>query len=191
MFSKILIANRGEIAHRIIRACKELGIETVAVYSEADAACLHLKLADETVCIGPAVSAKSYLNIDSIIKAAKEKGAAAVHPGYGYLAENEQFATACHDAGITFIGPTPQNLKLAGDKLGYNVTIDRIENPRIEKEDHYYNVQYTGLMDLGLKPHYLTDDILEGFFRIADKFRDRINRDAFFRGIKWKLNQSY
>ena len=117
MFSKILIANRGEIAHRIIRACKELGIETVAVYSEADAACLHLKLADEKVCIGPPVSAKSYLNIDAIIKAAKETGAEAIHPGYGYLAENEEFARACEDAGIAFIGPTPQNLKLAGDKL--------------------------------------------------------------------------
>ena len=117
MFSKILIANRGEIAHRIIRACKELGIETVAVYSEADAACLHLKLADENVCIGPPVSAKSYLNINAIIKAAEETGAAAVHPGYGYLAENEEFARACEDAGIVFIGPTPQNLKLAGDKL--------------------------------------------------------------------------
>ena len=109
MFSKILIANRGEIAHRIIRACKELGIETVAVYSEADAACLHLKLADENVCIGPPVSAKSYLNINAIIKAAEETGAAAVHPGYGYLAENEEFARACEDAGIVFIGPTPSS----------------------------------------------------------------------------------
>jgi acetyl-CoA carboxylase biotin carboxylase subunit len=117
MFSKILIANRGEIAHRIIRACKELGIGTVAVYSEADADCLHLKLADEKVCIGPPVSAKSYLNIDAILKAAKETGVEAIHPGYGYLAENEAFARACEIEGILFIGPTAQNLKLAGDKL--------------------------------------------------------------------------
>ena len=117
MFSKILIANRGEIAHRIIRACKELGIETVAVYSEADAACLHLKLADEQVCIGPPVSAKSYLNREGIIKAAKETGAEAVHPGYGYLAESEEFARACEEQDLLFIGPTPQNLKLAGDKI--------------------------------------------------------------------------
>jgi acetyl-CoA carboxylase biotin carboxylase subunit len=91
-FSKILIANRGEIAVRIIRACKELGIPSVAVYSEADAESLHLKLADEKVCIGPAMSAKSYLNMENIITAAKDTGAEAIHPGYGYLAENEEMA---------------------------------------------------------------------------------------------------
>ncbi|MBU0736112.1 MAG: acetyl-CoA carboxylase biotin carboxylase subunit [Proteobacteria bacterium] len=117
MFSKVLVANRGEIAHRIIRACRELGIKSVAVYSEADVDSLHLKLADERVCIGPPVSAKSYLNIQSILDAAKGAGADAIHPGYGYLAENAQFATACEEAGIVFIGPTPQNLKLAGDKI--------------------------------------------------------------------------
>ena len=117
MFSKILVANRGEIAHRVIRACRELEIKTVAVYSEADEASLHLTLADERVCIGPPVSAKSYLSIESILKAARETGADAVHPGYGYLAESEEFARACEDSGLVFIGPTPQNLQLAGDKI--------------------------------------------------------------------------
>jgi len=117
MFSKILVANRGEIAHRVIRACRELGIRSVAVYSEADATCLHLSMADEKVCIGPPVSAKSYLNMESILDAAKKTGADAIHPGYGYLAESKEFATACEGIGIVFIGPTPQNLALAGDKV--------------------------------------------------------------------------
>lgn len=117
MFKKILVANRGEIALRIIRACREQGIKSVAVYSEADEACLHLKLADEQICIGPAISAKSYLNIDGIINAAKQTGAEAIHPGYGYLAEKEEFAQACAANNIAFIGPTPDNLKLAGDKI--------------------------------------------------------------------------
>jgi acetyl-CoA carboxylase biotin carboxylase subunit len=117
MFSKILIANRGEIALRVIRACKELGIKSVAVYSEADDTSLHLKLADEQKCIGPPISAKSYLNIEGIIKAAKETRAEAIHPGYGYLAESEEFAKACESQGFLFVGPTPQNLRLAGDKI--------------------------------------------------------------------------
>ena len=117
MFSKMLIANRGEIAIRVIRACKELGIKSVAVYSEADDKCLHLKLADENVCIGGPMSAQSYLNISNIIKAAKETNADAIHPGYGYLAENGEFAIECEKAGLTFIGPSPDNLQLAGDKL--------------------------------------------------------------------------
>lgn len=117
MFKKILIANRGEIALRVVRACKELAIPCVGVYSEADAESLHLRLADEKVCIGPGVSAKSYLSIDNILAAAKETGADAIHPGYGYLSENEAFAKACGDQGLTFIGPTPDNLRLAGDKI--------------------------------------------------------------------------
>lgn len=117
MFNKILVANRGEIALRVVRACRELGIKCVAVYSEADEASLHLKLADEQICIGPAISSKSYLNIESIINAAGQTGAEAIHPGYGYLAEKEEFAQACADNNIVFIGPTPENLKLAGDKI--------------------------------------------------------------------------
>ncbi len=117
MFKKILVANRGEIALRVIRACKELGISCVAVYSEADASSLHTRLADERVLIGPPQSAKSYLSIENILAAARETGADAVHPGYGYLAENEEFAQACRDQGLVFIGPTPENLRMAGDKI--------------------------------------------------------------------------
>ena len=117
MIKKILVANRGEIALRVIRACNELDIKSVAVYSEADEKSLHLKPADEKICIGPAISAKSYLNIESIIAAAKSSGADAIHPGYGYLAEKEEFAKACEENGIIFIGPKPENLKLAGDKI--------------------------------------------------------------------------
>jgi acetyl-CoA carboxylase biotin carboxylase subunit len=117
MFSKVLIANRGEIALRIIRACREMGIRTVAVFSEADAHSLHSDLADERVCIGSPISSKSYLNIERLIQAAMATQADAVHPGYGYLAENESFAQACEKAGLVFIGPSPQNLKLAGDKI--------------------------------------------------------------------------
>jgi acetyl-CoA carboxylase biotin carboxylase subunit len=117
MFKKILVANRGEIALRIIRACRELDIKSVAVYSEADEKSLHLNLADERICIGPAMSAASYLNTENIINSAKQVGADAVHPGYGYLAEKTEFAEACEAGGIVFIGPTPENLKLAGDKI--------------------------------------------------------------------------
>jgi len=117
MIKKILVANRGEIALRVIRACRELDIKSVAVYSEADENCLHLKAADEQICIGPAMSAQSYLNTESIISAAKSSAADAIHPGYGYLAEKEEFARACEENGIIFIGPKPENLKLAGDKI--------------------------------------------------------------------------
>jgi len=117
MFSKILVANRGEIALRIIRSCRELSIRTVAAYSEADVDSLPVTLADEGVCIGPPPSAKSYLNQERIISAAKETGAEAIHPGYGYLAENESFALSCEAAGLVFIGPSPDNLRLAGEKI--------------------------------------------------------------------------
>ena len=117
MFKKILVANRGEIALRIIRACKELGIKSVAVYSEADEKSLHVKSAEERICVGPPISAKSYLNIEGIIKAAKTCGADAIHPGYGYLAEKGEFADTCEKSGFVFIGPRPANLSLAGDKI--------------------------------------------------------------------------
>jgi acetyl-CoA carboxylase biotin carboxylase subunit len=117
MLSKILIANRGEIALRVVRAARDLGITSVAAYSEADSGSLHVRHADERVCIGPPISARSYLNIEAIIEAAGKAGADAVHPGYGYLAENGDFARACEDAGLVFIGPTPENLDLAGDKI--------------------------------------------------------------------------
>jgi len=117
MFSKILIANRGEIALRIIRACRELGVKTVAVYSEADAKSLHVQQADESICIGPPQAAKSYLNTPRLISAAGITGAEAIHPGYGFLAENSSFAEICEQSGIVFIGPTAEQIRLMGDKV--------------------------------------------------------------------------
>jgi acetyl-CoA carboxylase biotin carboxylase subunit len=116
MFKKILIANRGEIAVRIIRACQEMGISTVAVYSEADKDSLHVRFADEAFCIGPPISSQSYLNIPAIISAAEVSGAEAVHPGYGFLAENADFASICESHKITFIGPSPEAIRKAGAK---------------------------------------------------------------------------
>ena len=117
MFSKILIANRGEVALRVIRACKELGIRTVAVYSQPDINSLHVKYADEAICIGSAAAANSYLNIPSIISAAEITDVEAIHPGYGFLAEDAHFAEICESCKIKFIGPTPQNIRLMGDKM--------------------------------------------------------------------------
>jgi acetyl-CoA carboxylase, biotin carboxylase subunit len=117
MFKRILIANRGEIAVRIVRCCRELDIETVAVYSEADRESLHVKYADHAYLVGPAPSIQSYLAIDRILDVAKKSGADAVHPGYGFLAENSEFARACEEAGITFIGPTPKVIDEMGDKV--------------------------------------------------------------------------
>ena len=116
MFKKILIANRGEIALRVIRACHELGVEAVAVYSEADRESLHVRFADDDVCIGPPPSRESYLNIPRLIAAAEITGADAIHPGYGFLAENAEFAETCAASGITFIGPTPDQIRTMGDK---------------------------------------------------------------------------
>ena len=117
MFEKILIANRGEIALRIHRACKEMGISTVAVHSEADSTAMHVRLADESVCIGPAPAAKSYLNIPAIIAACEITGAQAVHPGYGFLSENARFAEIVAAHGYTFIGPRPEHIRIMGDKI--------------------------------------------------------------------------
>ena len=117
MFTKIMIANRGEIALRIHRACKEMGIATVAVHSEADASAMHVRLADESVCIGPASAAKSYLNIPSLIAAAEITGAQAIHPGYGFLSENARFAEIVQAHGMTFIGPNPDHIRMMGDKI--------------------------------------------------------------------------
>ena len=116
MFSKVLIANRGEIAVRIIQACRELGIRTVAVFSQADADALHVQLADEAVCIGPPQAAQSYLKVAAIISAAEITGAEAIHPGYGFLAENPHFAEVCEGCGIRFIGPSASSIQMMGDK---------------------------------------------------------------------------
>jgi len=117
MFSRILIANRGEIALRIIRACHELGIEAVVVYSEADRDASYIELADQAICIGPASPAQSYLNIPAIISAAEVADVEAIHPGYGFLAENAHFAQICADCGIIFIGPRPESMRMLGDKV--------------------------------------------------------------------------
>ena len=123
MFDKILIANRGEIALRIHRACKEMGIATVAVHSEADAGAMHVRLADESVCIGPAPAAKSYLNIPAIIAACEITGAQAIHPGYGFLSENARFAEIVEAHGYTFIGPKPDHIRMMGDKIAAKVAV--------------------------------------------------------------------
>ncbi len=117
MFKKILIANRGEIALRVLRACREMGIKTVTVHSEADSRALHVRFADESVCIGPAEASKSYLHIPAIISAAEITGADAIHPGYGFLSENAEFARLCAKCGVTFIGPTPEAMRAWGDKV--------------------------------------------------------------------------
>ncbi len=129
MFKKILIANRGEIAIRILRACRELGIKTVAVHSDVDARALHVRFADEAVCIGPASPTKSYLNIPAIISAAEIAAADAIHPGYGFLSENAEFARICGKCGITFIGPTPEAMRAWGDKVTARKNAERFGLP--------------------------------------------------------------
>ncbi|MCS7163727.1 MAG: acetyl-CoA carboxylase biotin carboxylase subunit [Thermodesulfovibrio sp.] len=141
LFKKILIANRGEIAVRIIRACRELGIKTVAVYSEADKDSLHVKLADEAVCIGPANPRQSYLNITAILSAADITDSEAIHPGYGFLSENAQFAEACVNSGIVFIGPTPENIRIGGDKARARQILKRKGIPVVPGSDGPVNTE--------------------------------------------------
>lgn len=180
MFEKILIANRGEVALRIHRACREMGIRTVAVHSEADANAMHVRLADEAVCIGPARSAESYLNKPAIISAAIITGADAIHPGYGFLSENADFAEMVEKHGITFIGPTVEQMRLMGDKItarkaakeaGLPITEGSPALETIEDAKHWANeIGYPIIIKAkdggggkGMKIAFSDDDIEEAF----------------------------
>lgn len=151
MFKRILIANRGEIAVRIIRACRELGIETVAVYSEADKDALHVHMADETYCVGPYPSSESYLKMTNLISTALKTGAEAVHPGYGFLAENAEFAEICADHDITFIGPSPEAIRRMGTKDVARETMRDAGVPVVPGSN--------GLLDENTDVHALAEDI--------------------------------
>lgn len=135
LFDKILIANRGEVALRILRACREMGIKTVAIHSTADADSMHVRLADESVCIGPAPSRESYLNIPAILSAADITGADAIHPGVGFLSENATFARMIEEHGITFIGPTPEHIEMMGDKITAKKTMIDLGVPVVPGSD--------------------------------------------------------
>ncbi|HEX3756119.1 MAG TPA: acetyl-CoA carboxylase biotin carboxylase subunit [Rhizomicrobium sp.] len=135
MFEKILIANRGEIALRINRACKEMGIATVAIHSTADADAMHVRLADEAVCVGPPAAAQSYLNMPAIIAACEITGAEAIHPGYGFLSENAKFADIVKEHGITFIGPEPSHIRMMGDKITAKQTVKALGIPIVPGSD--------------------------------------------------------
>src|SRR3982750_250353 len=131
ILSKVLIANRGEIALRIHRACQEMGIRTVAVHSTADAAAMHVRLADESVCIGPPPTRDSYLNVAAILSAAAITGADAVHPGYGFLSENANFAEMVEAHGLAFIGPRPEHIRMMGDKIAAKDAMRRLGVPLV------------------------------------------------------------
>ena len=135
MFEKILIANRGEIALRVNRACKEMGIATVAIHSTADAEAMHVRLADESVCVGPPAASQSYLNIPAIIAACEVTGADAIHPGYGFLSENAHFAEIVKEHGITFIGPEPDHIRLMGDKIAAKAAVKKLGIPTVPGSD--------------------------------------------------------
>ena len=135
MFGKVLIANRGEIALRVQRACRELGIPTVAVHSTADSEAMHVRLSDESVCIGPPSARDSYLNMAAILSAARVTGADAIHPGYGFLSENAAFAEMVEDHGLTFIGPTSEHIRMMGDKITAKTAMARLGVPLVPGSD--------------------------------------------------------
>src|SRR5436189_3026233 len=153
MFKKILVANRGEIALRVIYACKELGIKTVAIFSEVDRNSLHVRFADEGVCIGPAKSSESYLNVPSVISAAEITNVDAIHPGYGFLAENAYFAEVCEACHIKFIGPSPNVIRLMGDKASARRAMKKAGVPILPGSDGPVDSEEKALKvarDLGL-----------------------------------------
>ena len=135
MFEKVLIANRGEIALRLHRACREMGIRTVAIHSTADADAMHVRLADEAVCIGPPPAMESYLSIPSILAAAEITGSEGIHPGYGFLSENAEFAQIVDEHGYTFIGPTEQHIRIMGDKIQAKQTVRELGIPVVPGSD--------------------------------------------------------
>ena len=135
MFDKVLIANRGEIALRVLRACREIGIATVAVHSTADADAMHVRLADESVCIGPPPASESYLNIPRLMAACEITGADAIHPGYGFLSENARFAEILETHDLTFIGPTSEHIRIMGDKIEAKATARRLGIPVVPGSD--------------------------------------------------------
>src|SRR5438105_8505348 len=135
MFEKVLIANRGEIALRINRACKEMGIATVAIHSTADAEAMHVRLADESVCVGPPPAAQSYMNIPAIIAACEITGAEAVHPGYGFLSENANFPDIVTAHKLIFIGPRPEHIRLMGDKIAAKQAVTQVGIPTVPGSD--------------------------------------------------------
>ena len=151
MFNKVLVANRGEIAVRIIRACRELGLETVAVYSEADRNALHVRYADEAYLLGPAPSRESYLRADKILDAAKKSGADAIHPGYGFLAEREDFAAQCDEVGIKFIGPKPSSIAAMGDKGKARATVIKAGVPVVPGTEDVGNMTDDDLLKVAPK----------------------------------------
>lgn len=135
MFQRVLIANRGEIAVRILRACRELGVDTVAVYSAADADALHVQLATQAVCIGPAKATDSYLNVDALLTVARQTGCDALHPGYGFLSENAEFAQRCADLGLTFIGPSGDVIRTMGNKAAARMLMRENRVPVVPGSD--------------------------------------------------------
>src|SRR5690242_2346769 len=142
MFKKVLIANRGEIAIRVIRACRELGIPTVAVHSDVDAGALHVRFADESICIGPGAASQSYLHIPAIISAAEISGADAIHPGYGFLSENSSFAQVCERCGLSFIGPRSEAMQAWGDKVSAREIARRFELPLLPGSEALDNAKH-------------------------------------------------
>ena len=198
MIHKILIANRGEIAVRIIRACREMGIETVAVYSEADKEALHTQLADEAVCIGPAASKDSYLNMESIISATLVSGADAIHPGFGFLSENEKFAELCEKCRITFIGPPSEVIRKMGNKTearttmieagvsvipGWNESISSVEEAKTIADDLGYPVIIKAALGgggKGLRTAFSEAELEQAFLTAKAEAKAAFGEDAVY-----------
>ncbi|MBO6037157.1 MAG: acetyl-CoA carboxylase biotin carboxylase subunit [Acetobacter sp.] len=198
MFSKILIANRGEIALRVLRACQELGIKTVAVHSTADSDAMHVRLADESVCIGPPSSRESYLNMAAILSAATITGAEAIHPGYGFLSENAEFARSVEDHGMVFIGPTAKHIRMMGDKIIAKATMKELGVPlvpgsdgKLESLEEAYEVAKTigypilikavaGGGGRGMKVTHTAEDLAEAWEMARIEARAAFGNDAVY-----------